>query len=78
MFDNIRINLLGAYKTERFYVSTENKNRQINSLAMRLEGETEFEYENTKTFVKNGDIIYLPAGFDHHCSSESEINCRSF
>ena len=72
MFDNIRINLLGAYKTERFYVSTENKNRQINALAMRLEGETEFEYENTKTFVKNGDIIYLPAGFDYHCSSEYE------
>lgn len=72
MFDNIRINLLDAYKTERFYVSTENKNRQINALAMRLEGETEFEYENTKTFVKNGDIIYLPAGFDYHCSSEYE------
>lgn len=39
---------------------------------MRLEEETEFEYENTKTFVKNGDIIYLPAGFDYHCSSEYE------
>ena len=72
MFDNIRINLLGAYKTERFHVSAENKNRLIHALAIRLDGETTFEYQNTKTVVKSGDIVYLPAGFDYKCVSEYE------
>ena len=67
MFDNIRINLLGAYKTERFYVSTENKNRQINALAMRLDGEAKFEYEKliavhfeTSGFACKKMIVFAP------------------
>ncbi|MBP3361061.1 MAG: helix-turn-helix transcriptional regulator [Clostridia bacterium] len=72
MFENMAVRIIGGYSGERNHFYADNKKRPFHAVALRLEGESVFEYKGRKRRVGKGDIVYIPACIDYKIACEHE------